>query len=46
MQKKLLAALLGAALVLPVAAHAEGSYFKVDVGQSRYKGGFKDEVQL
>lgn len=37
MQKKLLAALLGAALVLPVAAHAEGSYLKVDAGQSKYK---------
>lgn len=37
MQKKLLAALLGAVLVLPVAAHAEGSYFKVGVGQSEYK---------
>ena len=36
MQKKLLAALLGAALVLPVAAHAEGSYFKVGVGESEY----------
>jgi OOP family OmpA-OmpF porin len=45
MQKKLLAALLGVALVLPVAAHAEGSYFKVDVGQSRYKddGGSENE---
>jgi OOP family OmpA-OmpF porin len=37
MQKKLLAALLGAVLVVPVVAHAEGSYFKVDVGQSKYK---------
>jgi OOP family OmpA-OmpF porin len=37
MQKKLLAALLGAVLIVPVAAQAEGSYFKVDVGQSKYK---------
>lgn len=37
MQKKLLAALLGAILVAPVAVHAEGSYFRVDAGQSRYK---------
>lgn len=37
MQKKLLAAVLSAVLIVPVAAHAEGSYFKVDVGQSKYK---------
>ncbi len=36
MQKKLLTALLGAVIVLPVAAHAEGSYFKVGVGESEY----------
>lgn len=43
MQKKLLAALLGAVLIVPVAAHAEGSYFKVDVGQSKYKDDFISE---
>lgn len=41
MQRKLLAALLGAILVAPVAVHAEGNYFKVDIGQSRYKDGFE-----
>lgn len=37
MQKKLLTALLGAVLVLPMAAQAEGSYLKVGIGQSEYK---------
>ncbi len=37
MQKLLLAALLGAALVAPFAAHAEGSYVGVNVGQSTYQ---------
>jgi OOP family OmpA-OmpF porin len=46
MQKKLLAALLGAALVLPVAAQAEGSYFKVDVGQSKYKNDLDKENEM
>lgn len=41
MQKKLLAVLLGAVLVMPGAVHAEGNYFKVDIGQSRYKDGFE-----
>jgi OOP family OmpA-OmpF porin len=42
MQKKLFAALLGVALVMPLAAQAEGSYFKVGVGGSEYDfGGFK-----
>lgn len=43
MQKKLLAALLGAVLVVPVTAQAEGSYFKVGVGESEYDfDSFKD----
>ncbi len=39
MQKKILAILLGAALVLPAVGHAEGSYVKFGVGQSRYYDG-------
>lgn len=39
MQKSFFAALLGAALVMPLAAHAEGSYFKASVGRSEYKAG-------
>lgn len=43
MQKKLLAALLGAVLIVPVATHAEGSYFKIGVGESEYDfDSFKD----
>ena len=37
MQKKLGFILLSAALVMPLAAHAEGSYVKLGVGQSEYK---------
>lgn len=37
MQKSLLAALLGVALILPFAAHAEGSYVGVNVGESTYQ---------
>jgi OOP family OmpA-OmpF porin len=37
MQKKLGFMLLCAALVVPLAAHAEGSYVKLGVGQSEYK---------
>ncbi len=44
MQKILGFMVLGAALVMPLAAHAEGSYFKAGVGSS--EGEFKDEVQL
>lgn len=36
MQKSLLAALLGVALIVPFAAHAEGSYVGINVGESRY----------
>lgn len=43
MQKKLLAALLGAVLVLPVTAYAEGSYFKLGVGESEYDFNFFKE---
>lgn len=37
MQKPLLAALLGVALIMPFAAHAEGSYVGVNVGESTYQ---------
>ncbi len=37
MQKPLLAALLGVALVVPLAAHAEGSYVGINVGESKYQ---------
>jgi OOP family OmpA-OmpF porin len=37
MQKKLGFMVLGVALVMPLAAHAEGSYVKLGVGQSEYK---------
>ena len=37
MPKSLLAALLGAALVVPLAAHAEGSYVGINVGESKYQ---------
>ena len=37
MQKQFFAALLGAALVMPLAAQAEGSYVKFGLGQSEYK---------
>ena len=36
MNKKFVAAILGMALVLPVAAQAEGTYVKIGVGQSTY----------
>ncbi len=39
MQKSLLAALLGVVLVAPLAAHAEGSYVGINVGESRYEIG-------
>ena len=38
MQKSLMAGLLGALLVVPFAAQAEGSYVGVGVGQSEYRG--------
>ncbi len=37
MQKPLWAALLGMALVAPLAAHAEGSYVGINVGESKYQ---------
>ena len=37
MHKNFFAVFLGAALVMPLAAHAEGSYFKAGVGESEYK---------
>ena len=37
MHKNFFAAFLGAALVMPLAVHAEGSYFKAGVGESEYK---------
>lgn len=37
MQKPLLAALLGVALVAPLAAHAEGSYVGINIGESKYQ---------
>ncbi len=37
MRKNFFAAFLGAALVMPLAVHAEGSYFKAGVGESEYK---------
>jgi OOP family OmpA-OmpF porin len=37
MWKQFFAGLLGAALVAPLAAQAEGSYFKADVGSAEYK---------
>ena len=37
MHKNFFAVFLGAALVMPLAAHAEGSYFKAGVGPSEYK---------
>ena len=43
MQKQILAALLGAALAMPLAAQAEGSYVKLGVGQSEYKNGIGNE---
>ena len=39
MQKKLVAVFMGAVLVMPVVAQAEGSYVKLGVGQSEYKNG-------
>ena len=46
MKRNLLAALLGVALLLPVAAHAEGSYLKLGVGQSKYDGGGAEKHEL
>ena len=43
MQKQFFAALLGAALVMPLAAQAEGSYVKFGLGQSEYKNSFGSE---
>ena len=43
MQKLFFAALLGAALAIPFAAQAEGSYVKFGLGQSEYKNGFGSE---
>jgi len=43
MQKQILAALLGAALAMPLAAQAEGSYVKLGVGESEYKNGIGNE---
>jgi OOP family OmpA-OmpF porin len=37
MQRQLFAALMAAALLVPVAAQAEGSYFKFSAGRSEYK---------
>lgn len=37
MQKPLLAALLGVALVAPLAAQAEGSYVGINIGESKYQ---------
>jgi len=37
MRKNFFAAFLGVALVMPLAVHAEGSYFKAGVGPSEYK---------
>ncbi len=39
MKKTLLAALTGAALLSPWAAHAENSYVKFDAGQAKYSAG-------
>lgn len=38
MKKTVLALLLGSAIVVPVASHAEGNYLKFGVGQSHYSG--------
>ena len=37
MRKKLVAVFMGAVLVAPIVAQAEGSYVKLGVGQSEYK---------
>ncbi len=37
MQKSLLAAMLGVTLVMPFAAHAEGSYVGVNIGEAKYQ---------
>jgi OOP family OmpA-OmpF porin len=37
MHKNFFAVFLGAVMVMPLAAHAEGSYFKAGVGPSEYK---------
>ena len=37
MHKNFFVAFLGAALVMPLAVHAEGSYFKAGIGPSEYK---------
>ena len=46
MKRNSLAALLGVALLMPVAAHAEGSYLKLGVGQSKYDGGVAEKHEL
>lgn len=46
MKKYLLATLLGAALILPVAAQAEGSYLKLGVGESKYDRGIAEKNEL
>ena len=48
MHKNFFAAFLGVALVMPLAAHAEGSYFKAGVGPSEYKaeGATENETAL
>ena len=38
MQKILLALLVGSAIISPVVSHAEGSYVKFGMGESRYSG--------
>ena len=43
MQKKLVAVFMGAVLIMPVVAQAEGSYVKFGVGQSEYKNGIGSE---
>ncbi len=43
MQKSLFAALLGMSLVVPLAAHAEGSYVGIHVGDSKYEMDGADE---
>ena len=48
MHKNFFALFLGAALVMPLAVHAEGSYFKAGVGPSEYKaeGATENETAL
>jgi OOP family OmpA-OmpF porin len=46
MKRNLVAALLGVALLVPVAAHAEESYLKLGVGQSKYDGSVAEKNEL